>query len=346
MFLYVFLSIQPDLYPILIHIPLFLFFLTNITFHTFIQDIHTPILASSGFLCIFVIKHLPKCPTIPVASGLKRFISAQMKIVIVVLSFFLFFGTDVYCGNYGESRTWGLIEKEDSLSKLLEDFNRIDVRVVTLDNKKEGIPYRIVVLGNSLSHHGRAEQIGWNHDHGMAASAPSRDYVHLLFGSIEEAMPEKRVQMLVYNIADFERNFDTFDLDQLESLKNFGPDLLVLQIGENVGLNEQKTIGLFEKRYSELIGYFKTEPGLSVVCTTPFFFSEPMKNAITKAAEQMGARVADISSLTTDDPENLAKEEPNYPGDRSEWKVDGIGMHPGDKGMENIARILFENIDL
>lgn len=268
-----------------------------------------------------------------------------MKIVVVALSLFLFFGTDVYCGNYDGSRTWDQIEKEDSLSKLLEDFNRIDVRVVTLDNKKEGIPYRIVVLGNSLSHHGRAEQIGWKYDHGMAASAPSRDYVHLLFGMIEKKLPEKRIQMLVYNIADFERNFDTFDFARLESLKNFGPDLLVLQIGENVGLNELKTIELFEKRYGELIGYFKTEPELSVVCTTPFFFSEPMKNAITKAAERMGARVADVSSLTIEDPENLAKNEPDYSGDRSEWKVDGIGMHPGDKGMKNIARILFENID-
>lgn len=82
------------------------------------------------------------------------------------------------------------------------------------------------------------------------------------------------------------------------------------------------------------------------MCTTPFFFSEPMNNAITKAAEQTGARVADISSLTIEDPENFAKDEQDYPGDRSVWKVDGIGMHPGDKGMENIARILFENIDL
>ena len=65
-----------------------------------------------------------------------------------------------------------------------------------------------------------------------------------------------------------------------------------------------------------------------------------------KAAEQTGARVADISSLTIEDPENFAKDEPNYPGDRSVWRVEGIGMHPGDKGMENIARILFENIDL
>lgn len=269
-----------------------------------------------------------------------------MKIAIAALSLFLFLGTGVCHETYQKRQTPDQAEKQDTLSELLKDFNHVNVRVVPLDNQKKGTPYRIVVLGNSLSHHGRAEQIGWNYDHGMAASAPSRDYVHLLFGMIEKALPERRIQMLVYNIADFERNFDTFDFKQLASLKKFGPDLLVMQIGENVGIDEHKTLELFEKQYRKLISYFKTKNKLSVVCTTPFFFSEPMNNAITKAAEQTGARVADISSLTIEDPENFAKDERDYPGDRSVWKVDGIGMHPGDKGMENIARILFENIDL
>lgn len=269
-----------------------------------------------------------------------------MKIVITVLSLLLFLGTGVCHETYEKNLVPDQAGKQDTLSELLKEFNLVDVRVISLDNQKRGTPYRIVVLGNSLSYHGRAEQIGWNYDHGMAASAPSRDYVHLLFGMIEKALPERRIQMLVYNIADFERNFDTFDFKQLASLKKFSPDLLVMQIGENVGIDEHKTLELFEKKYRKLISYFKAKNRLSVVCTTPFFFSEPMRNAITKAAEQTGARVADISSLTIEDPENFAKDEPNYPGDRSVWRVEGIGMHPGDKGMENIARILFENIDL
>ena len=146
-----------------------------------------------------------------------------MKIVITVLSLLLFLGTGVCHETYKKNLVPDQAGKQDTLSELLKEFNLVDVHVVSLDNQKRGTPYRIVVLGNSLSYHGRAEQIGWNYDHGMAASAPSRDYVHLLFDMIEKNLPERRIQMLVYNIADFERNFDTFDFKQLASLKKFSP---------------------------------------------------------------------------------------------------------------------------
>ena len=39
---------------------------------------------------------------------------------------------------------------------------------------------RILFLGNSLTLHGPREEIGWKHNWGMAASAPERDFVHLV----------------------------------------------------------------------------------------------------------------------------------------------------------------------
>jgi hypothetical protein len=41
------------------------------------------------------------------------------------------------------------------------------------------------------------------------------------------------------------------------------------------------------------------------------------------------------------DNENYSKNENNYAGDRNIWKVDGIGLHPGDYGMRNIAQQVF-----
>ena len=41
---------------------------------------------------------------------------------------------------------------------------------------------RILVVGNSITRHGPNAEIGWgNRDWGMAASAPEKDFVHLLY---------------------------------------------------------------------------------------------------------------------------------------------------------------------
>jgi hypothetical protein len=55
--------------------------------------------------------------------------------------------------------------------------------------------------------------------------------------------------------------------------------------------------------------------------------------------------MVDLSHLSLLDNENFAKDEKNYQGDKSLWYVDGIGIHPGDKGMENISNQLFITIN-
>ena len=51
----------------------------------------------------------------------------------------------------------------------------------------------------------------------------------------------------------------------------------------------------------------------------------------------------DFSHLKLADPKNLAINEEGR-ADRALWKVDGIGIHPGDYGMESIARRLLIEI--
>lgn len=43
---------------------------------------------------------------------------------------------------------------------------------------------RLLFAGNSITRHGPAPEIGWDHDHGMAASGPDHDYVHRLTAMI------------------------------------------------------------------------------------------------------------------------------------------------------------------
>lgn len=226
---------------------------------------------------------------------------------------------------------------------LLDVFNNIPMaEYIEIDEGGQGLPFKIVVLGNSMAHHGSLPEIGWNHNHGMAASAPERDYAHVLYAMTEDALPGRRIGMLISNLADFERNFDTYDLDRLSALREFRPDVVVIQLGGNTKFEGERTPELFEEKYSALIDYFKQDDDPVIVCVTNFFPSQDKDAIITRVASQTRSAVADLSMLLTEDEENYAKNEKDYPGDRSVWLAEGIGIHPGDKGMENMSRKIFE----
>ena len=93
---------------------------------------------------------------------------------------------------------------------------------------------RILFLGNSITLHGPKADIGWTGNWGMAASSEDKDYVHLVTSALAQHTGSKP-QIMVRNIADFERNYATYDVDgQMKDLFAFDPDLVVLAIGENV----------------------------------------------------------------------------------------------------------------
>ena len=93
---------------------------------------------------------------------------------------------------------------------------------------------RILFLGNSITLHGPKADIGWTGNWGMAASSEDKDYVHLVTSALARHIGSTP-QILVKNIADFERNYADYDVDlQMKELFAFDADLVVLAIGENV----------------------------------------------------------------------------------------------------------------
>ena len=68
----------------------------------------------------------------------------------------------------------------------------------------------------------------------MAASSEDKDYVHLVISALARHTGSKP-QIMVRNIADFERGYATYDVEgQMKDFFAFDPDLVVLAIGENV----------------------------------------------------------------------------------------------------------------
>ncbi|MCF6224305.1 MAG: SGNH/GDSL hydrolase family protein [Flavobacteriaceae bacterium] len=212
-------------------------------------------------------------------------------------------------------------------------------------NDKDGEEFKILVIGNSLSIHAIAKDIGWNYFSGMAASSIEKDYVHLLFDKIENKLEHSKLCLRISQFASFERNLASFKPESLDSLINYQPDLIIFQLGENVLLQNKKDQLLFEEKYIELINSFKKNRNPQIICTTPFFPSLLKNEIIEKVVLSTNSYLVDLSHLPLLNSENYAKDEKNYNGDKSVWKVDGIGIHPGDIGMENIAKQIFININ-
>jgi FMN phosphatase YigB (HAD superfamily) len=66
-------------------------------------------------------------------------------------------------------------------------------------------PKRVLFIGNSITRHEPAPDIGWYGSWGMAASCEKNDYAHVIISKFEEAgLP---IEYKIKNIADFERAF-------------------------------------------------------------------------------------------------------------------------------------------
>jgi alpha-galactosidase len=200
-------------------------------------------------------------------------------------------------------------------------------RFVTFDNP-EGNGQRVLFLGNSITRHGKAPQIGWNFDHGMAASSIDKDYVHLTMSAIREKDPDAAI--CICQAADFERMYRIGDSVQhaYSAAKAFKPDVIVMRLAENVP-TEKFDGELFGSMLSEFLRYLGGDD-VKVIFTTSFW-KHPADESIRKLAAKQGAPLVELGDL----------------GQIPEMKAlglfehTGVANHPSDEGMKAISdRIL------
>ena len=113
--------------------------------------------------------------------------------------------------------------------------------------RENGGSFKVIIYGNSIALHGPKADIGWTNNWGMAASAPEKDFAHLVVAGLEERRGS-RADFRIRNLAGLERNY-TADLTAVPELAEdvaWGPDYVVIAIGENVA-----TIGAAEAPASE-----------------------------------------------------------------------------------------------
>jgi hypothetical protein len=194
---------------------------------------------------------------------------------------------------------------------------------------------RIVFLGNSITLHGPKADIGWTDNWGMAASAVEKDYVHLLLQRFTAAAGGKAPEALIRNIADFEREYDSYPIeDRLTEVAGFRADTVILCIGENVPkLATQAEQERFKGAVQQLLALVKGEGSLALYVRSSFWPDGVKDGILKQVCLELGGTFVEIS--------RLAAEEKNYARSERTFAHDGVAAHPGDAGMAAIAEAIW-----
>ena len=200
-------------------------------------------------------------------------------------------------------------------------------------------PYyqRMLVVGNSIMNHAPWPEKGWFNSNGMAASAPDKDFVHLLTARLAEQYPPVTVRLA--SAGNFERQFSRpeYSLDEFnEPLREFKPDLIVVRLGENVDEGEVMSPRSFEARFRLLLDRFATYGGhpVKIVCTTSVWRRPQADAVIRRVTAEKGIALVDFSGMVGQD-QYFAF---------NQYKDAGVAAHPNDSGMKRIADLIWAKL--
>jgi hypothetical protein len=189
---------------------------------------------------------------------------------------------------------------------------------------------RVLFLGNSITLHGPKADIGWTGNWGMAASSEDKDYVHLVTTALAQHAGS-RPRIMVGNIADFERNYATYDVDkQMKDLFALDPDLVVLAIGENVpALASEGDKAQFRTGVMSILrcALARRHP---LVVVRSCFWADAAKDEVLRQACQ------DVNGIFVD-AGPIGRDAANATRSERAFTHDGVATHPGDKGMKALA---------
>jgi len=194
---------------------------------------------------------------------------------------------------------------------------------------------KVLFVGNSITKHGPAPKIGWTGNWGMAATAEDKDYVHLILKAFAEAS-DKQSEAMIANVATYEREYATYDLDaKLAKEFAFKADLVIVAIGENVPnpADDEAKAALLES-LTKLFQKLKAS-GNPVILVRSCFWANAAKDAALKqACTEVGGVFVDAGPLGND--------KANFASSEREIEHQGVGHHPGDRGMQAIADLILK----
>ena len=196
----------------------------------------------------------------------------------------------------------------------------------------DGGAFRVLIYGNSIALHGPKPDIGWTNNCGMAASAPEKDFAHLVVTGLEKHF-RKPADFRIRNLAALERNFSTniATVAEIAADVKWSPDYVVIAVGENVAAINASNAAAYTKFLADIARPFSSV-GAKVVMRSPFWMNSAKAECTARAAAETNSAYVDAGPLGLRD-ENTAK--------GLLWHK-GVANHPGDLGMKRLAELVLE----
>ncbi len=223
---------------------------------------------------------------------------------------------------------------------------------MTFSVNDEKIINKILILGNSITSHGPAPDIGWSGNWGMAASSQEFDYVNRLRSVVPTDVEIEifgRNSLVSVTGFDFERNFSEVILkDFLEDARVWQPDIILIAYGENFDSNHP-SIDSLDFHLKRLVDYLIDDRNDVIVCLKNNFWPENFSNLIinqkiAKACTENGYLLADISDLQLYESSNECLREPRENNAVGLFSHCGLALHPSDLGMKRIFEAFWGQI--
>ena len=178
---------------------------------------------------------------------------------------------------------------------------------------------RVAFFGNSITANAPAPDYGWHGYWGMAASMESLDFVNQAANMLGAIEFEK------FFAADWEREVNTYDVSKFKAITDYGADLVVANIGENI--SNTNTVDDVKRHLLTLMNYIHDHSGSELIIVNSFYFSTVANTAIAEFCLEQGLVMVDISDMGVN---------PKY-NSLELFDDPGIGSHPSDAGMLEIA---------
>ncbi len=205
--------------------------------------------------------------------------------------------------------------------------------------------FKVMMFGNSIRKHEPNASLNWTGNWGMAASAEDKDYAHRFIHHMNEKYGQGVAVLYdTTSIKSFEDAFANKDENAdytsaisayIDEIKRVNPDIVTLQYGDNA--KNITSAAAYKNGTLQLVeGIREAAPNAIIVLSTPFFGGGYHVDGTIAAGEETDIPVALIHKLYTY--ENLAKSENSN-------LASGVDIHPGDRGMDNIAKEFFALVD-
>jgi len=202
--------------------------------------------------------------------------------------------------------------------------------MINIDSSRIGKINKVLILGNSIVRHGPLPPIGWNNNWGMAATSIDSDFVHILIRDIKGK--DSSCNIIYENIADFERDFDTYNFEKAKSFRNFNPDMIILRISENIDSNKAIDKGLL-RYYDSLIKHIDPSGQAVKIIVGGFWRNDPVIRMLSDYAYFKDYTFIDQSGICSNETKAIGQ-----------WKDPGIQEHPNNKGMRIIEQSIWSVI--